>query len=140
MKRVLTVLSFLNILLFAGCSIIGVLSPQERFQGTNTFSLPRSDERIFDLIAEIGKDMGMGVSELNHSLRRISLSSGSSGAGMILVGSMNSSTLSIQVSEDGKTLEIMTMVLGNFGTGNQEAATKLTEEFKTRLIKKVEQK
>lgn len=140
MKRTLAVLLLLNALLFSGCSIIGVLSPQERFQGTNTFSLPRSDERIFDLIAEVGKDMGMGVSELNHSLRRISLSSGSSGAGMILVGSMNSSTLSVQVSEDGKMLEILTMVLGNFGTGNQEAATKLTEEFKTRLLEKFGQK
>lgn len=82
----------------------------------------------------------MGVSELNRSLRRISLSSDSSGAGMILVGSMNSSTLSIQVSEDGKLLEILTAVLGNFGTGNQDAANKLTEELKRKLLERVAQK
>lgn len=53
---------------------------------------------------------------------------------------MNSSTLSVQVSEDGKTLEVLTTVFGNFGTGNQEAVTKLTEEFKKRLMETVGQK
>ncbi len=59
---------------------------------------------------------------------------------MTLVGSMNSSTLSIQVFEDGKMLEILTTVLGNFGTGNQDAANKLPEELKRKLLERVAQK
>jgi hypothetical protein len=135
MNRIL--LSLLTVVILSGCGIIGVLSPTERFQGTDRLSIERSNDKIYDLIAEVGKDMGMGVSELNRPLGRISLTSSGSGAGTILVGSINSSTLTVHIAEDRKILEISTMVLGNFGTGNQEAATKLTEEFKGRLLEKL---
>lgn len=137
MKHIL--LLVIATIMLSGCGIIGLMSPTERFQGTDQLSISQSNERIYDLIAEVGKEMEMGVSELNPTLRRISLSSKASGAGTLLVGSVNSSTLTVKVGEDGKTLEISTMVLGNFGTGNQEAATKLTEEFKTKLLEKLKQ-
>lgn len=138
MKHIL--LLVIAFIMLSGCGIIGLMSPTERFQGTDQLFISQSNEGIYDLIAEVGKEMGMGVSELNRALRRISLSSKASSAGALLVGSVNSSTLTVKVGEDGKTLEISTMVIGNFGTGNQDAANKLTEEFKRRLLENIGQK
>lgn len=56
-----------------------------------------------------------------------------------LIGKMNNSTLTIKVDKDGKTLDINVYLFGNLGSGGQEAANKILEEFKSRLSNRLAQ-
>lgn len=51
-----------------------------------------------------------------------------------LIGKTSTSSLTFTLQEDGKTLDIDVMVLGNFGTGDQKAANKIINEFKEKLL------
>lgn len=137
MRKVLLAGVLLGALVLSGCPV-GLLSKQESFIGADSFAIasPRSD--ILDVIAAVGKEMGMSVSRLDKKQGAISLQSASSSVG-ILVGSMNSARLTIVVKDAGKTLDISTQTFGNFGSGGQDSSTKLIEEFKTQLAKKLDQ-
>jgi len=138
MRKVLLLGILLGTLVLSGC-MVGLLSKQESFSGTDSFAIasPRSD--ILDVIAAVGKEMGMSVTRIDKKQGAISFQRGSTGTAGMLVGSMNNATLGVVVKDAGKTLDISTTTWGNFGSGGQDASTKFTDEFKTQLAKKLGQ-
>ena len=136
MKNFRSLLVFLAVLI-SGCAV-GHFSETQSFGGTDSFAIvsPRGD--ILDVIADVGKEMGMSVSSLDKKRGTIGLSAQGSKMGLFIAAG-SSSMLTIEVTDAGKTLQISSTVVGNFGTGSQDASTKLTEEFKNRLAKKLGQ-
>lgn len=127
-------------LIFVGCAEIGLMgSKTQTFNGKDSITLqtPRSD--ILDIVAEVGKSLGYNVSGLDRESGTISLSSSASLFTGVMIGKINRSTLHISSLEGGKKLGILVMLVGNFGTGGQEAATRLVEDFKAELLKKIGQ-
>lgn len=138
MRKILLAGVLLGAFVLSGC-MVGLLSKQESFNGTDSFAIasPRSD--ILDVIAAVAKEMGMSVSSLDKKQGYISFQRAGSATVGMLTGSMNSARLTIVVKDAGKTLDISTMTTGNFGTGGQDTSTKLIEEFKAQLAKKLDQ-
>ena len=56
----------------------------------------------------------------------------------VLIGKMSQATLRISSKDNGKRLDIDVFVTGNFGTGGQEAAMKIIDDFKTKLLERIE--
>ena len=127
---VLTVASLLG-----GCPQIGFVgSPQKTFTGREHIVLPAQRPDILDVVAEVGKDLGYSVSHLDKTAGTIGLSSGSSMVTSVLIGKVSRATLRIQLQEEGKALDINVVVSGNFGTAEQDAATRLIDDFKAKLL------
>ncbi|MDE2179459.1 MAG: hypothetical protein KGJ40_01230 [candidate division NC10 bacterium] len=127
-------------LTLAGCGEIGMMASEtQSFHGKDsiTLQIPRSD--ILDVIAEVGKSLGYNVSSLDREAGTISLSSGASLFTGVMIGKINNSTLQISSIEGGKKLGINVSLMGNFGTGDQEAATNLVGDFKAKLLQKIGQ-
>jgi len=99
---------------------------------------PRAD--ILDMIADVGKSMKFDVSAIDKNSGYITLSYGASFGTTMLIGKMQNSRLEFRITDGGKRLEIGVLVMGNFGTGGQEAADKLVADFKTRLAERLLQK
>lgn len=121
-----------------GCSSVGYLASEtQQFNGKDSMLLktPRSD--ILDIIAEAGKSMGYYVSALDKAQNTISLSSSISMPTMFLIGKHSQVMLTISVKDEGKKLDIDAFVHGNFGTGGQEEATRLVNDFKAKLIDRI---
>ena len=96
---------------------------------------------MLDIITDVGKSMGFRVSQLNKGNEImptiITLSSQSSMMGTMFVGSVSGSSLTITIQEGGKKLDISVSTYGNFGSGGQEAATKIMDDFKSRLLQRL---
>jgi len=114
-------------------------SKTQTFNGKDSITLqvPRSD--ILDVVAEVGKSLGYNVSGLNRETGTISLSSSVSLFTGVMIGKINETTLIISSEKGGKKLGIHVHLMGNFGTGGQEAATRLVEDFRAKLLKKIGQ-
>ena len=127
-------------LMLVGCAEIGFIgSKDQSFSGKDSMLLQVSRPDILDIIAEVGKSMGYSVSALDKGANTISLSSGSSVFTMVLIGKMSQATLTISSKNNGKRLDIDVFVMGNFGTGGQEAAMKLVNDFKAKLLERIGQ-
>jgi hypothetical protein len=124
------------VLTLTGCTWIGLMrSEDQSFTGKDSLSLQASRPDILDLIAEVGTSMGYRV--LDKEANIIRLSSSSSLFKTDLLGKMSEATLRISANNDGTKLDIDVFVSGNFGTGSQEAATQLVNDFKARLLEAV---
>ena len=122
------------VVLLAGCAEVGFLgSKNQTFRTTDSMLLdtPRAD--ILDLVADVGKSMKFDVSAIDKNTGSITLSSSAAFATTVLIGKMNNSNLKVTIQDGGKKLDIWLFIMGNFGTGGQEAAEKLVNDFKTRL-------
>ena len=139
MKIVMNLLGFLIIVGLSGCSSIGMFSKTERFNGRESFEIatPRGD--MLDVIASVGKDMGLNVGGIDKVSNNITLSSQSSTAA-IYVGSMNYGSITASIKNKGKIIDVTYSTNGNFGNGGKEASTKLLEEFKAKLENRLGEK
>ena len=124
-------------LILVGCAGIGIISKMQTFTGRDSITLQAPRPDILDVVAEVGKSLGYDVSGLDREAGTISLSSKSSMFTGVMIGKTNFSTLTISSEEGGKKLGIRVVLGGNFGTGGQEAATRLVEDFKAELLKKI---
>lgn len=131
-------ISLTVLMLLTGCAETGALdSPPKIFRGTEVLDLPVKRADILDVIADVGKSLGYSVSQLDRAAGIIGLSSDSSLLTRLLTGTMN--TLTLQTKEDGRRLAVNVMVSGFFGTGDQDAATRLVTDFKRKLIERLRQ-
>mgnify|MGYP001610262669 CR=1 FL=1 len=127
-------------LTLVGCGTVGMMaSDAQTFTGKDSITLqtPRSD--ILDVVAEVGKSLGLTVTGLDKEAGTIHLSSGASFFTTMMIGKMNSSTLIISSQEGGRKLAVQVHVTGNFGTGGQEGAASLVGDFKAKLLQKIGQ-
>ena len=131
------------VLWIAGCMEAGMISQTQTFNGRDSLTLETPKENILDIITEVGKSMGFRVSQLskgdNVMPPMITLSSQSSMMGTMLIGSMSGSDLTVMIQEGGKKIDISISAYGNFGSGGQEAATKIMDDFKSRLLQRLTQ-
>lgn len=126
--------------ILVGCAPIGFIgSKDQSFTGKDSLLLQNPRPDILDVIAKVGKLMGYSVSALDKKANTISLSSRSSMFTTVLIGKMSRATLQISSKDRGKKLDIEVFVLGNFGTGGQEAAMKLIKDFKAKLLEKIKE-
>lgn len=120
MKIIMSLIGFLVVVGLAGCTTIGMFSKSERFNGRESFEIatPRGD--ILDVIASVGKDMGLNVGGIDKVSNNITLSSQSSTAAMF-VGSMNYGSIITSIKNNGKIIDVTYSTNGNFGNGGKEA-------------------
>lgn len=107
------------------------------FSGSYAIELQEPRVDILDVIAEVGEEMGHSVSSLDRERMTISLSTGSSAVTMGVVGKNNSTMISISVTESGKKLDVVISVVGNFGKGTQKTADNLFNDFREKLLAKI---
>jgi len=138
MKKVLLAGVLISALISSGC-MVGMLSKMESFSGNDLFSIEASRSDILDVIAVVGKEMGMSVTSLDKKQGMIELTSTAQGGAGMFVGSMNDANLSVLVKDAGKTLDVSTRIMANLGRGGQDGYTKLIENFRIRLEKKLGQ-
>jgi len=122
-----------------GCASVGYVAggSTKTFSGSYTLELqePRAD--ILDVIAEVGQAMGHSVSGLDRENKFISLSTGSSVLTTGVMGKYSQTTISVTVTESGKKLDVLISVVGNFGKGTQKAADNLFNDFREKLLAKI---
>jgi hypothetical protein len=121
------------VLTLGGCTWIGLMrSDDQSFTGNDSLLLQVSRPDILDVVAEVGKSMGYRVTDKEANIIR--LSSSSSTFDTEILGRLSHTTLRISSNNDGRKLDIDVFVSGNFDTGSQEAATKMVNDFKSRLL------
>ncbi len=122
-----------------GCAGVGLLAggSMKSFSGSYAIELQEPRVDILDVIAEVGEEMGHSVSSLDRERMTISLSTGSSAVTMGVVGKNNSTMISISVTESGKKLDVVISVVGNFGKGTQKTADNLFNDFREKLLAKI---
>jgi hypothetical protein len=123
----------------AGCVEIGVLgSPLKTFTGREILDLPVRRTDIIDVVADVDKPLGYSVSHLDRGAGRIGLSAEAAPASFLLIGKISYATLTVQTEAEGKRLAIDVTTMGNFGTGDQDAATRLVSQFKAKLLERLQ--
>ena len=134
----LVLISFFMALAMSGCAEIGFIgSEHKNFSGHEQIQLREANPNILQIVADVGKDLGYSVSSLDNSSGMISLSSQSSMVGTVLIGKISIASLTIRSLNKGKTLNVSVNVSGNFGTGDQDAGTKLIDSFKVKLLNRL---
>ncbi len=125
-------------LVLSSCSAVGLIAGGsfDQFTGHNTINLDTTRTDILDLITQVGEEMDLKVSGMDRDKQQIALSSGTSGATTGLIGKSSYTLVSIGVINSGKTLDVSTLVQGNFSFGTKENADKIFNEFKGKLLSK----
>lgn len=127
--------------MLVGCAEVGMFgSKTQSFRGSDSMVLDQTRADILDVIASVGKAMKFDVSALDKNAGRITLSAGASFGTTMLIGKMQQSSLTVTVADGGKNLAIEVFMMGNFGTGGQEAADKLIADFKAKLAERLRTK
>ena len=124
-------------LTLVGCGSIGMMaSKTETFTGKDSITLKTPRPDILSIVAEVGKSLGYSVSSLDKEAGTISLSYDAGLFTGVMIGKINKITLTI-FERGGNKLGISVFLMGNFGSGSQEAAGKLVEDFKVKLLEKI---
>jgi len=125
-------------LTLVGCGSIGMMaSKTETFKGKDSITLKAPRPDILNIVAEVGKSLGYSVSGLDREAGTISLSYDAGLFTGVMIGKINKTTLMIRSEKGGNELSILFWLMGNFGSGGQEAADKLIEDFKVKLFEKI---
>ncbi|MBI2627382.1 hypothetical protein HYW72_00440 [Candidatus Nomurabacteria bacterium] len=116
-------------LLLVGCTGLGMFSGFEHSKVKDSVTLvsPRTD--ILEVIESVGKSLKFEIYLLDKENNAILLKGGRSMVNEIGVGKVTRAEIMVTVREGGKRLDISVFVEGNFGTGGQQAALKLLQEF-----------
>ena len=140
MKIILKFIAVMAVANLVGCTVLGSFSPHESFSKTEAFEIASPKKDMLETIEAVGVEMEMNVSNVNKSYNMVMLSSYSSTAGLMLIGSQSSITITASVKDDGKLLVISCSASGNYGNGGKSATTKLLDEFQFKLANKLGQK
>jgi hypothetical protein len=133
-----------SILLFSvfstGCGAVGMIAGGSinQFTGTYEINLETTHANILDVLTDVGKELDMSVYELDNTNHKITLSSGFSSASAGLIGKSSSSALSVVLTDSLKNLAVAVTVQGNFGYGTKETADKIFNDFKGKLLAKLQ--
>ena len=135
LKLITIFMSTCFIIFLTGCGIGAIVGGTPTgFQGSYEIKIVKPHADMLNVIAEVGKSMGYRVSALNVKGNSISISSESSMAGMMIIGTMNDITIMATIMDSGKKIDVQTMLVGNFSVGTKEESDKIFGDFKTRLL------
>jgi hypothetical protein len=139
-QKVPLMIMVMMVLTLAGCGSVGrvVGGPDQTYNETFTMSLPSARPDVLDIISEVGESLGYKVASRNKGIGFIRLSSQGSLAALMLVGKLNTSALDIRIVGGGTELQITVHITGNFGAAGSEQAAKLMEDFKIKLLERIE--
>jgi len=151
----------LTALTVPGCAAVGLFFKDQTYGGKENWKIETQPSDILSAIAETGKTMGLRVDYwevknpppgLEYWERKspppadkndnrsswIMLSANELGSlGGIFIGKSSVAGLSFEAREGGRKLEVSVIVAGKFGSGRQEAATKLLKDFRTNLSNRI---
>lgn len=122
----------------AGCaplSMIGGLSKIETFHTAERVDLPEGTSDPIRILEETGKSLGYRVSGLDRGRSYISLSASSSVLETAVISHVSEAELQFTVTADRRQADVLVVVVGNLGTGNQEKGENLLAQFKEALGK-----
>jgi len=150
-----------TVLTVSGCAVVGLFSRDQTYGGREIWEIETPPGDILSTIAETGKSMGLGVdyweirnppagleywerkslppvdkNDIRSSWIMLSADELADLRGLFR-GKSSVSGLSFEAREGGKKLEVSVIVVGKFGSGKQEAATKLLKEFRTNLSNRI---
>lgn len=101
------------------------------------FESVKNQDVIFSTISEVGKSLGYSVSTLDKRKGHIGLAKDAGLFTGVMVGKIDKSFVRFNITNGGKTVEIQIFVMGNFGTGGAEAATRALDQFKFGLKRRM---
>ena len=151
----------LTALTVPGCAAVGFFFKDQTYGGRERWKIEIPPGDILSAIAETGKSMGLGVdywevknpppgleywerkspppvdkSDIRSSWILLSADELAS-LGGIFIGKSSVSGLSFEAREGGRKLEVSVIVAGKFGSGKQEAGSKLLKDFRTNLSNRI---
>jgi len=145
----------------SGCAVVGLFSKDQTYGGREIWEIETPPGNILSAIAETGKSMGLGVDywevknppagleyweskspppvDKNDTRSSWIVLSADELADLrgLFIGKSSVSGLSFEAREGGRKLWVSVIVLGKFGSGKQEAATKLLKDFRTNLSNRI---
>ena len=146
----------------SGCAaVVGLFSKDQTYGAREIWEIGTPPGDILSAIAETGKSMGLGVDywevtnpppgleywgrkslppvDKNDTRSSWIMLSADELADLrgLFIGKSSVSGLSFEVGEGGRRLEVSVIVVGKFGSGKQEAATKLLKDFRTNLSDRI---
>jgi hypothetical protein len=151
----------LTALTVPGCAAVGLFSKDQTHGGREIWEIETPPGDILSAIAETGKSMGLGVDywelknpppgleywerkspppvDKNDTRSSWIMLSADELADLrgLFIGKSSVSGLSFEAREGGRRLEVSVIVVGKFGSGRQEAATKLLKDFRTNLSNRI---
>jgi hypothetical protein len=118
------------------CPEIGMLgSNMESFQGSDEIRLAQPREDILAISEDVGKSLGYKVSSIDKSSKTIGFAKESAMMSTFLIGRVEYTRFTIH--DQGKIIQLHVAARGNFGTGGQQAATALLNQFKEALSRRL---
>ena len=138
--RSVIIVSILSILLLTtGCETVALMGgAQKTFQGHDSLVLKTARPDIMNVVAEVGRANGYDVSSFDEETRTITLSGGGSLLAAALVGKVSGVGLTLSSNEACTKLDIIYVASGNFGTGSQDNAVAVVNDFKAKLLSRLE--
>lgn len=140
-KSILLSPILLLILLFVtSCGDVGMMvSDITTYNGFDVlkFDTVKNQDKIFSTISEIGNTLGYSVSVLNRRKGIITLAKDAGLFMGVMVGKIDKSTVQFSITNGGKVIEIEILLIGNFNAGGNEAATRILDQFKSRLKRRM---
>jgi len=139
-KRMLTVLLAGVFVMLVGCGpgLQIVAGRQEIFQGGDQLVLEKPREDILDVIAEVGKSFGYSVRLLDKGRGNVGLYTQSGVISALTLGKDTSANIAFMRNPKDETkFQVQYTLQANWGLATQERAEAHWNEFKSKLLEKL---
>jgi len=136
MRRIL-VLLLAPVFLLSGCMSIGLLSPTNQFDLTESIELKELKPDILEVTAQVGRSLGYKVISVNEQKQTVQFAKSSSVFVAAMIGKASESTITVTIPQGKKQLDIQLGVKGNLGRGKESEARTNLYDFKKALREKL---
>lgn len=120
----------------ATSGLMGAASSTSSYQGAESIQLPTpANEKIYDLITEVGKNLGYTEKGRDQVLGFVTLTYQAGALGVATTGRLGNSILTVSAKPGTTRVDVRYILTGHFNTGDKEAANKVFSEFKDALLK-----
>ncbi len=119
--------------ILGGCTAVGGIVGETRsYMVDDTISVSSSPTNFTQRVITVGEALGYKVTSTSSSRNSISFDD-NEGLGSALVGIMAQRTMTVALSESGRSIDLMLVMAGNANNATQAKADERMAEFKRAL-------
>lgn len=119
--------------LFGGCTAVGGIVGETRsYTVDDSISISSKPSNFTQRVITVGEALGYKVSGTSSSRNTITFDD-NEGLGSALVGIMAQRTMTVTLSENGRSIDLMLLMVGNANNATQTKADERLAEFKKAL-------
>lgn len=131
--RILAAALLVSIPVLSGCTAVGEMVGETRsYTVDDTIPISGTPSNFTQRVITVGETLGYKVSSTSSARNSISFDD-NEGLGSALVGIMARRTMTVGISEDGRSIGLMLMMTGNANNATQAKADGRMVEFKRAL-------